>query len=632
MSHLVTLMRGNFVLLLALCLAACSGLDFATPSTGASMRIEVEVYKGPLAKDPEIQWADLVGTINEAKNAFLDFCTIVEQAEKNEPNSNLKYTHIGIEKDIVELDQLFDRASNDANGWSRDYYGDIFGTSPFSGLSDVRCSSFMKNRTGETTKTTNISTNTSTLKTEVPGLPTIRAQLRAILVEMERLAQRLRNKALFWAEAHVGFALPEAKQRRLPVAFSVLASTYADRLGSKADALIKQVRGDDRRELPLSIALRETNPTAYINQYIWNDAHGAVLPYELERVSQGDAQDDAIRARVRGIERQFVDENWSNINTVYASGQGTVRMAFIKDDIGNWSLKSFDQDPTDLLNAYKNIGLAALDTAAKVAATVTSAGGTLGAQQVMQFAQSASQFALNGGGAGAGPTLGSKNVPQLHAQIVAQLTALENTTAEQAKALRAATPDLTTNRDAAVTAYNQAKSTADGLTQLKQKADASDQSAVAEQATAATLRKDAKSKRDGGDTAAATVLEAEADQQQTQAQSDKAQADALRGQIGGLAAAQATLATRKMELDQAQAALDDNQSRLSGLAAKSLASAAEIIKSYENVITALEGAVVQSKAGALPSLSAPSTKTPTSSLPALPSPKLPSGLNGGAPP
>ena len=64
------------------------------------------------------------------------------------------------------------------------------------------------------------------------------------------------------------------------------------------------------------------------------------------------------------IERLVTDTHWSKVNSVFAAGQGNVRMAFIKDDIGNWNLKSFANDPTELVNAYKNAGLAALKAVA----------------------------------------------------------------------------------------------------------------------------------------------------------------------------------------------------------------------------------------------------------------------------
>ena len=67
--------------------------------------------------------------------------------------------------------------------------------------------------------------------------------------------------------------------------------------------------------------------------------------------------------RVRVVERLFADQNWGKINTVYGSGQGRFAMALVKDEIGNWDLKSFESDPSELVDAYTQFTLAALKKA-----------------------------------------------------------------------------------------------------------------------------------------------------------------------------------------------------------------------------------------------------------------------------
>ena len=42
-------------------------------STAASMRIEVEVYKGPLSKTLDTQWGELVGIIEESSDALTTY-------------------------------------------------------------------------------------------------------------------------------------------------------------------------------------------------------------------------------------------------------------------------------------------------------------------------------------------------------------------------------------------------------------------------------------------------------------------------------------------------------------------------------------------------------------------------------
>ncbi|MCY4612207.1 MAG: hypothetical protein OXB94_01090 [Nitrospira sp.] len=42
-------------------------------STAASMRVEVEVYKGPLSKNVSVQWGELEGLVDEAADALTTF-------------------------------------------------------------------------------------------------------------------------------------------------------------------------------------------------------------------------------------------------------------------------------------------------------------------------------------------------------------------------------------------------------------------------------------------------------------------------------------------------------------------------------------------------------------------------------
>ena len=59
-------------LVLAIGLLPFTGGCANHPFTGsAAMRVEVEVYKGPLSEEPEIQWGSLIGHIEEAKTAFI---------------------------------------------------------------------------------------------------------------------------------------------------------------------------------------------------------------------------------------------------------------------------------------------------------------------------------------------------------------------------------------------------------------------------------------------------------------------------------------------------------------------------------------------------------------------------------
>lgn len=116
-----------------------------------------------------------------------------------------------------------------------------------------------------------------------------------------------------------------------------------------------------RDQLASSTYLRDSATTRYLNLYDWNDAS----------VDRGDSSSTD---RVRMVEQLIQDTHWAKINSVFAAGQGNVTMAFIKDDIGNWNLKSFDNDPTELLDAYKKAGLAAINGITRVVKAISTSG------------------------------------------------------------------------------------------------------------------------------------------------------------------------------------------------------------------------------------------------------------------
>lgn len=185
------------------------------------------------------------------------------------------------------------------------------------------------------------------------------------------------------------------------------AAEFHNQVVSRADALLKQVEGLDRRQLPLSIYLRDSSTTAFVNAYEWFDA--TVVEGKGEAASH-----------IRGVEQLFNDGNWARINTVYASGQGDVRMAYIKDDIGNWNLKSFDNDPTELVNAYKDLTLAGLEAATEAAAAAASGGSSAALSRSLELAGQ-----LTAGSIGGGASAGGPDVSRLRARVRSEITDLE---------------------------------------------------------------------------------------------------------------------------------------------------------------------------------------------------------------
>ncbi|MCP3674937.1 MAG: hypothetical protein GY829_10780 [Gammaproteobacteria bacterium] len=135
---------------------------------------------------------------------------------------------------------------------------------------------------------------------------------------------------------------------------------YARSLMSRAELLLKQINGESGQLLPLSAYLAEASPSLF-TEYCYNSDPDE-KPCRYERGGWYDTFDEP------NIADALLNENyWKRINHVHSSGMGDVATAFIKDDIGNWSLKSFDSNPEELLKAYQDLGINTIATAAKIA-------------------------------------------------------------------------------------------------------------------------------------------------------------------------------------------------------------------------------------------------------------------------
>ena len=66
MRPLHKLVLPGLVCFLFLSFAACAEWS------GGSMRIDVEVYRGPLSQEPEVQWGELVGSVEETMRTMVE--------------------------------------------------------------------------------------------------------------------------------------------------------------------------------------------------------------------------------------------------------------------------------------------------------------------------------------------------------------------------------------------------------------------------------------------------------------------------------------------------------------------------------------------------------------------------------
>ncbi len=362
--RLVTLFSGKeFVRVICIMIAssgffACSAMNKL--STGASMRVEVEVYKGPLSKEPQIQWGELFGMVKDAQNNLSAVKDYVTDTCINQliPNPTI----IKSQKELRQKLKVAEKEITD---------------------DPINCRNFIKQLESLSGKLGELETEMKPLK--VNDLFETKAPFIKALSNASKVAMEFKSRAFFFAYGIFGLDNVSRIFRVATVNFENIASQYGNQIGARADALMKQVKEHEkyRKKLPLSVFLRDSKPTDFLNMYTWNRASGpATVPdmvfHPFDSFSAEETTD-----RVRAIEHLFSDFNWANINTVYASGQGDIRMALIKDEVGNWNLKSFDNDPTELLNAYTDMTRAALGSAVEIAAS----GGTgSGLKKAMELA------------------------------------------------------------------------------------------------------------------------------------------------------------------------------------------------------------------------------------------------------
>jgi hypothetical protein len=369
------------------------------------MRIEVEVYKGPLSKDPWTQYGELTGLARAMRHSFVNTLDLTEQYSLKRACTDTKHTKERKNKDEW-IPFVRDEPTNCLMLWEL--------------IDDLRYIAIES----ETLQKLLRQFDPNDIHNQIAGGNTsVIARIRLQLAQAAFIANWLKSKALFWQGAQVSVGPNDDFLRNAMINFASLAAEYSNQMGSRADTLLMQMNDVDRRELPLSVYLRDMKPTDFMNLYVWNRAAltGIAVPPHAG-LQKGwyvpDAEDREWTAdRVRTLERLYADHYWSKVNTVYASGQGEVSMAFIKDEIGNWNLKSFDNDPTELLQAYSSVAKATLKAAVDLAKSET---GVTGAMKMLDLAN---RVSTGRGTLAAPPTAGGFDVTALHKRAMRDLRA-----------------------------------------------------------------------------------------------------------------------------------------------------------------------------------------------------------------
>lgn len=460
-------------LVLPALLSACGaeGIDIAGLAGSSSMQIDVEVYKGPLSKELDVQKSELLAKIYESEDALatltgqtrIAMCALACFDRRGEERSHKRYPVVKSDRDSVFTP--YDRPQvlapdkkmyrhEDAKAFcarrihdieieaSADEQHDVCpvldvmefelralkGRYHLLGLGHIEeVFGALPNDHRECVEIGNqqyLCLDPEARQLSLDSMNNLEDPIE-FLSKVVTYAELLRSKSAFVATQQTAIEPKSKRARRAIVNYAQFLADYGNQIGARADAILKQKAlfrnrddptGRERgtmlaRELLANTAyLRDSAPTGYLNLYKFNDASAANTRHE--------ATD-----RIRLVEQLTADTYWTRINAVFAAGQGDVTMAFIKDDIGNWDLKKFDNRPGQLVDAYKSAGLAVLQ---EVASAATGTAGIEGAGRLLRFADR-----INFGGGVASNAQVDAQVERLRQRTTSRLEALK--TSEQAR-------------------------------------------------------------------------------------------------------------------------------------------------------------------------------------------------------
>jgi hypothetical protein len=423
-------MARAWLLLLALLLAGCTGNSLGLTGAG-SMRIEVEVYKGPLSSNIPIQIGELRTVVAETartlafwygnsgapKGCVNPGCLDVQECWTPDCIALREVQRLALEMlyEICTLHQYV-KSVKETN------YGPQYVSYRVANECDDG------NEPGFVAKPTDF----GYFSDFAPplALRELQPHVAEIAQRLSQLAGDMKSKG-FRAADHLITHVPRDKNiRSVIVNFELIMAEYSNQIQARVGVLEKQLgsidaegRTDLRKRLPVGDYLRDASPTDFIRLFEWFDAGDSKsnTPGQLN-----------VQERVRMAERLFADYYWEKVNEVYTSGQGDVSMAFIKNDIGNWDLKSFSNDPAELVGAYRS----AADAAISAIAGVVSGGTTEAVSKGDRLFDLGNRIAT--GETSIAPNLGVLDAAALHKRTLAKLSTLRASfTKEEANKLAA---------------------------------------------------------------------------------------------------------------------------------------------------------------------------------------------------
>ncbi|HBH81593.1 MAG TPA: hypothetical protein DDY39_17335 [Nitrospira sp.] len=411
---------------------ALLGMLFLTGCATGAMRIDVDVYKGPLTQTWDGQLASLIGYLQETKRELIQNLNttlmIVAHNGFLEPNRRIIaggppiYVESVSVQDFLANSKEMNRSENSlSNDNERLYlYFPSQGKAP-ANKSDIKtphisdaiswCDELDAQGPWDLMMTyASCHMLRSVYIDSLDMLQDLEALLkshksaigaedetRKLLDAINNIATKFHLKTKRWAKAHMAGASPDCTTRMAVMSFSLFASESGNQLQARADALRKQLgirAGIDTQELALSTYLQDVQPTDFVHLFDWFEASadgcGGGDWFRRNVLNFIGFPSINVQDRVKVLKRLYADHYWSRINTVHSSAPGKGNMVFVKDEIGNWNLKNFESYPGELIDAYMNVGKTMLETAAKIGAASSGVGaGGVALEAAFKFANQA---------------------------------------------------------------------------------------------------------------------------------------------------------------------------------------------------------------------------------------------------
>ena len=409
-----------------LALAGCSRYEPLSLHGAGSMRVEVEVYKGPLTEPVEGQVGQLVAVLSQsiyALDGWESQARVMLGSMGCPPGSSENIVIAG-GRDCVALTTAYNSA-----GDALDFACYIVGSPTL--RKTIGAGVWLPVRTCDRGATNKLLTEHGTRLAAEFGKCGENAALKRLLhcqgpiivLAVDNLATLMRAAAFRAANGNVRSVPRRRDVRGLVTSFGFIASEFGNQLQARIIVLQKQFAetspGETRdpKTLPMADYLRDAGNTDFVQLFDWLNAtaDGGFAGFPRGKL---DPQE-----RIRMAQRLTSDYYWQKINEVYTSGQGDVSMAFIKDELGNWDLKSFSNDPTELLRSYRRVTDAALKSASRLVRTAAT-GGASGAVE-LGLAQQAAGFAnqVATGEVSTPAPAGELGLPALRDRISARMAA-----------------------------------------------------------------------------------------------------------------------------------------------------------------------------------------------------------------